>query len=190
MRRRSRSCDRRKAPAHGDLHLLPWRSGRGPAAPVQIRACPRPNRAQPLVRCRSRRRVAPDSPSADVLNRTYPQTNPPVTYCAGNCIFMPTDPNWSSRMQTTSRSLDDPIRSLRDLANRWGVSLDTVRRLVAAAMMLRSQTPHPCPGTRLARVLGRMQRPAALASPSACDLGEIAIKAKQQLVEAGVGHQG
>jgi hypothetical protein len=35
-------------------------------------------------------------------------------------------------MQINLRSSDDPIRSLRDLANRWGVSLDTVRRRVAA----------------------------------------------------------
>ena len=35
-------------------------------------------------------------------------------------------------MQIKLRSSDDPIRSLRDLANRWGVSLDTVRRRVAA----------------------------------------------------------
>jgi excisionase family DNA binding protein len=35
-------------------------------------------------------------------------------------------------MHTVSRSSDDPIRSLRNLADRWGVSLDTVRRLVAA----------------------------------------------------------
>jgi len=34
-------------------------------------------------------------------------------------------------MQTSSR-FDDPIRSLRDLARRWGVSMDTIRRLVAA----------------------------------------------------------
>ena len=29
-------------------------------------------------------------------------------------------------------TFQDRISSLRDLANRWGVSLDTVRRLVAA----------------------------------------------------------
>ena len=34
-------------------------------------------------------------------------------------------------MQTSSR-FDDPISSLRDLARRWGVSMDTVRRRVAA----------------------------------------------------------
>jgi predicted site-specific integrase-resolvase len=28
--------------------------------------------------------------------------------------------------------IDDPIRSLRDVAIRWGVSMDTVRRRVAA----------------------------------------------------------
>jgi hypothetical protein len=35
-------------------------------------------------------------------------------------------------MHTTLRPVDDPIRSLRDVADRWGVSLDTVRRIVAA----------------------------------------------------------
>jgi len=35
-------------------------------------------------------------------------------------------------MHTTLRPVDDPIRSLRDVARRWGVSLDTVRRRVAA----------------------------------------------------------
>ena len=32
----------------------------------------------------------------------------------------------------TSRSSGESIRSLRDLADSWGVSLDTVRRRVAA----------------------------------------------------------
>jgi hypothetical protein len=35
-------------------------------------------------------------------------------------------------MHTTLRPIGDPIRSLRDLARSWGVSLDTVRRRVAA----------------------------------------------------------
>ena len=35
-------------------------------------------------------------------------------------------------MQTTLRPVDDPISSLRNVAGRWGVSLDTVRRRVAA----------------------------------------------------------
>jgi excisionase family DNA binding protein len=34
-------------------------------------------------------------------------------------------------MQTTSNSYD-PIRSPKELAARWGVSIDTVRRVVAA----------------------------------------------------------
>jgi predicted site-specific integrase-resolvase len=36
-------------------------------------------------------------------------------------------------MHPTTRSLfDDPIRSLKDVSIRWGVSMDTVRRRVAA----------------------------------------------------------
>jgi hypothetical protein len=51
-------------------------------------------------------------------------------------MFLRIDANGSNRMQVTStspqRSLDDPIRSLKQLAIRWGVSIDTVRRRVAA----------------------------------------------------------
>jgi hypothetical protein len=46
-------------------------------------------------------------------------------------MFLRIDPYRSSDMQISPRS-DDPIRSLRDLARRWGVSMDTVRRRVAA----------------------------------------------------------
>jgi hypothetical protein len=46
------------------------------------------------------------------------------------------DSNGSEPMQTTSKtlpgSLNDPIRSLKQLATGWGVSIDTVRRRVAA----------------------------------------------------------
>ena len=35
-------------------------------------------------------------------------------------------------MHNTLKLFDDPIRSLRDVARRWGVSMDTVRRRVAA----------------------------------------------------------
>ena len=47
-------------------------------------------------------------------------------------MLVPILPYGSTCMQIASRSSDDPIRSLRDLASRWGVSLDTVRRRVAA----------------------------------------------------------
>ena len=45
-------------------------------------------------------------------------------------MFIPIDPYGSSSMHSESRS-NDSIRSLRDLAFRWGVSMDTIRRLVA-----------------------------------------------------------
>jgi len=46
-------------------------------------------------------------------------------------MLAPIDPHGSTRMQTSPTS-DDAIRSLSDLARRWGVSMDTVRRRIAA----------------------------------------------------------
>jgi len=54
-----------------------------------------------------------------------------VRIYAPHCMLVTFDLYGSTRMQNTSRS-DDPIRNLRELASRWGVSMDTVRRRVAA----------------------------------------------------------